>query len=116
MTGDREVGEAGGQQGAPAQASGKPWGPSQGGGRKEVDGLPGCQDVDSGGRGDGLDSRDEEEEAGWSPPGAWVPLPPWHSQGDPELSLKLWWLWVAFHQQGAPRAMVTTRGQDFGGS
>lgn len=73
VTGDREVGEAGGQGGAPARATGKPWGPSQGGGREEVDGLPECREVDSGGRGDGLDSRDREEEAGWSPPGSWVP-------------------------------------------
>lgn len=34
----------------------------------------------------------------------------------PSMTQKLWWLWVALHQQEAPKAMVTTRGQDFGGS
>lgn len=42
------------------------------------------------------------------------PPQPWHSQGDPELSLTLCWLWVALHQQG-PGAIVT-RGQKFAGS
>ena len=39
---------------------GRARGPSPGGGPEEVDGLPECRELDSGGRGDGLGSRDRK--------------------------------------------------------